>query len=562
MTLGVGLPGGTGIGTARNVYVLGPLAIAWSAYLEQLRQIAPPDLAGFIARDAAGARDPLQARRESRGTDPALDGIFDMRGAFDELLLAIEQELARFNGNASKAANASSRPAFETFEIRSGVATFSVSLGGGNHRVILRLDGNAYLSPRERERFMQEVELAKSFSSSHLHVTRILGGRFTSLGYPFVMQLVDGEAAPVRPPLSVAKVVDIGRRLADALDVAHRNGISFGVIEPAHILLNKNGDPLLTFPHLPMFAASGEGMQAAPRDVFSLCATLHSMLPQGTPEHTSHDGASLEVRVRELLGSGMRAEPELRPSAPVLREGFYQIFWDTAENWDDAEFPKRIPIPGRDGAPAAEIVVCIGDLFSESSDIVVSFSDTFDTDTDTTANPDQVIISPSSLQGQLARRVYDGDTAALDRDLDRALAAKPVTRTESREDKKFGKLRRYEIGTTAVLERSGRRIFAVAVSQMDNNLTAASSYESLEQSLRHLWREISTQGCASVAMPIIGSGLARVDASPYDLFKLIRSSFRARTQGRNVCPELRIVIHPSDADAIQSIGSALSAEGF
>ncbi|MFF3656343.1 macro domain-containing protein [Streptomyces olivochromogenes] len=104
-------------------------------------------------------------------------------------------------------------------------------------------------------------------------------------------------------------------------------------------------------------------------------------------------------------------------------------------------------------------------LFEEEADLVVGFSDTFDT-----ATADILVISSSSLQGRLIQRIYHGDVTALDADLDDALASVEVVAVETRDAKRHGKLRRYPVGTVAVLEHDRRPTFAVAFSRTDDNL--------------------------------------------------------------------------------------------
>jgi Domain of unknown function (DUF6430) len=515
------------------------------------------------SRDAAPHRRaeealPTQARHESQETARANQRPWDgMRGEFGELRQAIERALELPGGGTTDPSLN-----FESYEIRPGMATFSVVLQPGRQRVLVRVDGRECPLTADRERFGEEVDLAEEISS-HLYTSRIIGGDFTSSGYPFVMQLIDSRAVPCEPPLPVTRIMDIGKVLADALDYAHNMGGSFGIIEPSHILLTPEGDPVLTFPHLPMFVPPGDSASAEARDVYGLCAALLSMLPrpQDTRRPAEPGGGALEPQVRELLESGLRAERRLRPSASVLREKFYELAREARDTWASVEVSRRIGIPGKDGSLVAEILVKTGDLFREVPDIVISFSDTFDTDISISGSG-RVIISPSSLQGQLLSRIYGGDVDVLDRDLGLALASMPVERRESRDKKVLGKLDRYEIGTVAVLEHSEKRIFAIAVSRMGGNLIARSSYQFLEKSLNKLWGEIRRRDCRSVAMPIIGSGLARVNVSPYSLYDLITSSFREHTQAQPICPQLRIIIHPSDRETVRRIDAALSTQGF
>jgi hypothetical protein len=175
---------------------------------------------------------------------------------------------------------------------------------------------------------------------------------------------------------------------------------------------------------------------------------------------------------------------------------------------------------------------------------VVGFTDTFDT----SVSEDRVI-ARSALQGQLLYRRFAGDRRRLDAELEAALALTPIAKTEERSVKRWGKLRRYPIGTVAVVGPPGRRLYLVAYSRMGNDLVPRSSVNELWLSLSRLWDAVYEHGQRRpVAMPVVGSGLARVDQlGPQALAELILLSFVARSRETPISHELRILIHPSDA---------------
>lgn len=194
--------------------------------------------------------------------------------------------------------------------------------------------------------------------------------------------------------------------------------------------------------------------------------------------------------------------------------------------------------------------IVIGDLFDQSSHLVIGFSDTFDT----SVASDRVIHS-SSLQGQLLNRLYGGNQRRLDAELDRALRTVPPTRTESRADKPHGKLLRYPIGTVAVLGGPRRRIFAVAYGKMGNDLLANAPVEDLWHCFHQLWEAVYRNGQrGALSIPLMGSGLARVDSLDREnLLKLILLSFVAYSRLRLICHDLRVVIRPVDISQIDLV---------
>ncbi|MFY1631915.1 macro domain-containing protein [Solwaraspora sp. WMMB335] len=199
----------------------------------------------------------------------------------------------------------------------------------------------------------------------------------------------------------------------------------------------------------------------------------------------------------------------------------------------------------RSSYPDFTVRIVVGDLFEQTdAELVVGFSDTFDTSV-----AGDRIIAGGSVQGQLLIRRYGGDQARLDADLDRALAPIPNTAVEQRSAKRFGKLIRYPLGTVAVLGSPGQRLYLVAYSRMGNDLVPRSSVGDLWQCLSRLWDAVYEHGQRRpVAMPVVGSGLARIDQlGPQALAQLILLSFVARSRETPICRELRIMVHPSDA---------------
>ncbi|MFF3968058.1 macro domain-containing protein [Streptomyces griseorubiginosus] len=193
--------------------------------------------------------------------------------------------------------------------------------------------------------------------------------------------------------------------------------------------------------------------------------------------------------------------------------------------------------------PEFTVTVEVGDLFESPSHLVIGFSDTFDTDT-----RNDRVITHRTVQGQFLHRVYGGDTARLDACLDAALAEVTPATTESRSEKRVGKLVRYPVGTVAVLEDDGRRFFCSAYGRMNNDLVVSSGAEQMWQSLTRLWDAIHrTTHREAVAMPVTGSALARINSMDHaSLVKMILLSFVTRSRDAVVCDALTIVIHPRD----------------
>jgi hypothetical protein len=86
---------------------------------------------------------------------------------------------------------------------------------------------------------------------------------------------------------------------------------------------------------------------------------------------------------------------------------------------------------------------------------------------------------------------------------------------------------------------------------MNNNLNIQSNTDYIMTSLNKLWKEVR-QKCqgTGVAIPIIGSDLARVGLSRTELAKLIITSFIVETKRTFITKKLTVMIYVEDLDSI------------
>ena len=195
--------------------------------------------------------------------------------------------------------------------------------------------------------------------------------------------------------------------------------------------------------------------------------------------------------------------------------------------------------------------VVVGNILQKSGQIVVGFTDTFDTDI-----TDSEVINKDSLQGKLLTEKFGGDQRALDRKLEQALRTKTIETLETRANKPKGKLQRYPIGTAVYVKSSAKDgVYALAISKMGNNLVAESSVHYLWESLGQLWECVYEKGQRKPAsMPLLGTGLARINALDREsLLRMIILSFLARSREKLVCNELTVFIHPKDRHYINML---------
>ncbi|MGW0812444.1 macro domain-containing protein [Streptomyces viridiviolaceus] len=201
-------------------------------------------------------------------------------------------------------------------------------------------------------------------------------------------------------------------------------------------------------------------------------------------------------------------------------------------------------------APMFSITVSEGDILEQRGNIVVGFTDTYDTDLD-----GGVVINPKSVQGQFQRKFYAEDVGRLDDDLSSALAQVSPIMFESASSKPRGKLARYEIGTVAVLRQSDVICYATAYGRMENSLRVSCSVNALWKSLTAVWESVRIHGSLDpISIPIIGSELARVGTLDREaLIKMIALSFVSSSRESVVSRELKIMIHPKDREHVNMI---------
>jgi Tol biopolymer transport system component/predicted Ser/Thr protein kinase len=95
-----------------------------------------------------------------------------------------------------------------------------------------------------------------------------------------VMELIDG--VPLKGPLPVAKAVEYAGQILDALEAAHRKGITHRDLKPANILVTKQGIKLLDFG-----LAKQQGMGLGPEDATIQAAMTAEGQISGTLQYMS-----------------------------------------------------------------------------------------------------------------------------------------------------------------------------------------------------------------------------------------------------------------------------------
>jgi len=103
-------------------------------------------------------------------------------------------------------------------------------------------------NPEIRARFEREAKAISSLNHPHICTLHDVG-REGNTDY-LVMELVEGETLADRVakgPLPLSEVLRIGVQIADALDRAHRAGVTHRDLKPANVMLTKSGAKLMDF---------------------------------------------------------------------------------------------------------------------------------------------------------------------------------------------------------------------------------------------------------------------------------------------------------------------------
>src|ERR1022692_596130 len=124
-----------------------------------------------------------------------------------------------------------------------------------------------------RERFEREAKTIASLNHPHICVLHDIGQQ-DGIDY-LVMEYLEGETLAqrlVKGPLPLEQVLQYSIEIADALDKAHRKGITHRDLKPGNIMLTKAGTKLLDF------GLAKLKKEAAPATPFSQLPTVAQAL--------------------------------------------------------------------------------------------------------------------------------------------------------------------------------------------------------------------------------------------------------------------------------------------
>ena len=191
---------------------------------------------------------------------------------------------------------------------------------------------------------------------------------------------------------------------------------------------------------------------------------------------------------------------------------------------------------------STEICLKVGDIFKEEGWKAIGVNDFFD------SVVDDDLVASKSLHGLVLSEFWAGNRGDWDDQIKSDLPA----RAGRYEHRPKGKSLRYPIGSTASASANGEKFLFVALGRTDiSNNEASANVESFVCAVREMVSAARAK-CAmeTLIIPLMGSGLARVGAKHSLLVDLIISAILEESRKSLVTSEIIIVIHPSNADAI------------
>ena len=172
------------------------------------------------------------------------------------------------------------------------------------------------------------------------------------------------------------------------------------------------------------------------------------------------------------------------------------------------------------------------DIFKNEGNIIIPVNEYFDT------KVDDNIISSKSLHGKFIKHIFGGNVGELDRKIEHELNGIDFFFNESRY---AGKKKKYPIGTTIKIEKSGKYYILFAFTKFDEYNKAQCSNIEYHNALNTLFDFLhkNSQGL-SVNLPLIGSGPSGVNLSKQRLLEHLISMIELNdyltiSGGINIC---------------------------
>ena len=194
------------------------------------------------------------------------------------------------------------------------------------------------------ERFEREARAISALNHPHICTLHDVGPNY------LVMELVEG--APLKGPLPLGKTVEYAGQILDALDAAHRKGITHRDLKPANILIAKHGVKLLDFGLAQMARGENDPALTVAGAVMGTPAYMAPEQWEGKPADARSDIYAFGCVLYEML-TGKRAVADRVPVGPPLEAVLRTCLEkDPDERWQSARELKHALRWAAEGKPA------------------------------------------------------------------------------------------------------------------------------------------------------------------------------------------------------------------
>lgn len=202
------------------------------------------------------------------------------------------------------------------------------------------------------------------------------------------------------------------------------------------------------------------------------------------------------------------------------------------------------------------VTIKTGDIFLEAGFKVIAFNEYFDT------LVDNKIISDESLNGIFINKLFPRSTQELDDHISSYHFDDEDVICDNN-DRKFGKKRKYSIGTICLYNE----YILAAFSKFDDSNRALLTMPEYLEFLIKFWDKVNkVYAQKSVSVPIFGSGITRIkehrNISDEELLKIMLWTFRISEMRFKYPAKLAIVIHKSKINQINLLDIKSARNGL
>src|SRR6266852_3891935 len=179
------------------------------------------------------------------------------------------------------------------------------------------------------ERFEREARAVAALNHPNICTLYDVGPNY------LVMEFVEGP--PLKGPLPLEQALQYAAQICDALDAAHKKGITHRDLKPANILVTRQGIKLLDFGLARMAPGENDPTLTRPGFVMGTPAYMAPEQREGKPSDARSDIYAFGCVLYEML-TGKRAAQERTPVEPAALEGVLGtcLEKDPEDRWQSA----------------------------------------------------------------------------------------------------------------------------------------------------------------------------------------------------------------------------------